>query len=78
MIVDTAFNGTPTLSVGVSGTTSKYMASTQVDLTQAATTMMSVTPNLPAQGVETIIATYAAGGASVGAARMIVIFATPS
>jgi hypothetical protein len=78
IIVDTAFNGTPTVSVGISGTTSKYMASTQNDLTATATTTFAVHPGLTAQGAEAIIATYAAGGASAGAARIEVEYYTPS
>lgn len=78
VIVDTAFNGSPTLSIGISGTASKYMASTEVDLTASAGTIFSVHPGLGAQGAESLIATYAAGGASAGAARIIVHYGTPS
>lgn len=78
VIIDTPFNGTPTLSVGVAGVLSKYLGSTQVDLTAAATTVFEVSPGLPAAGVEALIATYAAGGASAGAANIIVNFTTPS
>lgn len=79
VIVDTAFNGTPTLSVGISGTTSKYMASTQVDLTAAAGTVFEVNPGLAANGSgESLIATYAAGGASAGSARIEVDYVIPS
>lgn len=79
VIVDTAFNGTPSLSIGVSGTTSKYMSSTQVDLTAAATTVFEVTPGLTASGsTEALIATYAAGSASAGAARIEVDYVIPS
>lgn len=76
--VDTAFNGTPSLSVGIAGTTSKYVGTTDVDLTAAATTRFSVTPGLPAQGIEALIATYVANGATAGAARILVHYATPS
>jgi hypothetical protein len=78
VIVDTPFNGTPSLSIGVTGTTSKYMGATQVDLTAAGTTTFKVSPGLTAQGVEALIATYSAGGASAGAARIIVKYATPA
>lgn len=76
--IDTAFNGTPSLSIGITGTTSKYMSATQVDLTAAAGTVFRVHPGLPAQGAESLIATYAAGGASAGAARIEVGYDTPS
>jgi hypothetical protein len=70
VIIDTPFNGTPTLSVGISGTVAKYLATADVDLTAAARTVVKVHPGFPAQGTEALIATYVAGGASVGAARL--------
>ena len=66
IIVDTAFDGTPSLSIGISGTTSKYLSTAQVDLT--AIGVYEVHPGQAAQGVEALIATYVAGGAAVGAA----------
>lgn len=78
VVVDTAFNGTPSMSVGVSGTTSKYLGTTDVDLTAAATTVFRVHPGLTAQGAESLIITYSAGSASAGAARVIVHYATPA
>lgn len=76
IIVDTAFDGTPSVSIGISGTTSKYMASSAVDLT--ATGIYEVHPGLAAQGAEALIATYSAGSAAQGAARILVYYATPS
>lgn len=78
VIVDTAFDGTPTMSVGVAGTTSKYMATTDVDLTATATTVFESHPGLAAAGAEALIATYSAGGATAGAARVIVFYGTPA
>ena len=78
VIIDTPFNGTPSLSVGISGTTSKYLSSTMVDLTAAAGTVFEVTPGLAATvGTEALIATYSAGGASAGSARILVTYAQP-
>jgi len=77
VIIDTAFNGAPSLSIGIAGSTSKYMSATDIDLTAAAGTVFTVHPGLPAAGVEALIATYAAGAASAGAARILVHFATP-
>lgn len=77
VVIDTAFDGTPTMSVGIAGTTSKYMASTDNDLTAAATTSFIVHPNLPAQGAESLIITYSAGGATAGAARVLVTYVEP-
>jgi len=79
VIIDTAFNGTPSLSVGIAGTASKYLGSTQVDLTAAAGTVFTVDPGLAAVGAtEALIATYAAGGATAGAARIEIAYAIPS
>lgn len=79
VVVDTSFNGTPSLSIGVSGTTSKYMGSTQVDLTAAAGTVFEVDPGQVADGSsESLIATYSAGSASAGAARILVDYVIPS
>ena len=76
VIVDTAFNGTSTMSIGITGTTSKYSATTDVDLTT--TGIYEINPGLAAAGAESLIATYSAGSASVGAARILVFFATPA
>lgn len=77
VVIDTAFDGTPSVSVGISGTTSKYVASTEIDLTAAAGTVFVIHPGLDAQGAESLIATYAAGGATAGAARIIAHYSTP-
>jgi len=78
VIIDTAFNGAASLSIGIAGTTSKYMSATDVDLTAAAGTVFMVHPGLPAAGAENLIATYAAGGATAGSARLQVHYATPA
>lgn len=78
VVVDTAFNGTPTMSVGIAGTTSKYLGTTDVDLTTVAATVFHVHPGLGAQGAESLITTYVAGGATAGAARIIVHYASPA
>lgn len=80
VIIDTPFNGTPSLSVGVVGTLSKYVASTDLDLVNyPAGTVFEVNPGKVSVGsVEAIIATYAAGGATVGAARIEADYAIPS
>lgn len=78
IIIDTAFDGTPSVSIGISGSTSKYMGATSVDLTAAAATVFTVHPGLAAQGAESLIATYSAGSASVGSARIEVAYDTPA
>lgn len=76
--LDTAFDGTPSVSIGIAGTTSKYMAATEVDLTAAAGTVFEVHPGKAAQGAEALIATYSAGGASAGSARIEIFYDTPA
>jgi hypothetical protein len=77
VVVDTAFNGTPTLTVGIAGTTSKYMVATDSDLNVTGT--YEVNPDLVTPGAaETIILTYAAGGATVGSARIMLFVHTPT
>jgi hypothetical protein len=75
--VDTAFNGTaPTLSIGITGTTSKYASTTDVDLKTAG--KYRVHPGLAAQGAESLIATYVADTSTAGAARILVHYSTPA
>lgn len=79
VVIDVAFNGAPSLSIGIAGTVSKYLGATQVDLTQVATTAFEIQPGLTAVGVaEALIATYAAGGATAGSARLLVAYSIPS
>lgn len=78
IIIDTAFDGAPSVSIGISGTTSKYMGATDVDLTMAAGTVFIVHPGKTAQGAEALIATYSAGGASAGSARIEIDYDTPA
>lgn len=77
-IVDTAFNGAaPTASIGVAGTTSKYMAATELDL--KTTGVYEVDPGLTADGTtNALIITYAPDSSSAGAARFIVEYSIPS
>lgn len=76
VFVTPAFDGTPSVSIGIAGTVDKYAATTDIDLTTAAT--YEIVPGLPAGGVEALIATYSAGGASVGSARIVVHYTLPS
>lgn len=79
VVIDTAFDGTPSASVGIAGTVSKYLAATDIDLTMAAGTVFEVHPGVTAPGgTEALIITYAAGGATAGAARFLVFYAIPS
>jgi hypothetical protein len=77
IIVDTAFNGTPSVSIGISGTLSKYFAASSVDL--LTTGLYEDYPALASVGTtESIIATYSAGSASVGSARLELDYVIPS
>ncbi len=79
VIIDTAFDGAPTLEIGISGTVDKYMDATQVDLTDAAQSRYESHPNHAPLGTsESIIATYADGGATAGSARLVVDYSIPS
>lgn len=79
VIVDTAFDGTPSMSVGVNGgSASKYMASGDVDLTATAKTSFVVHPGEAAVGTtEALEIAYSAGSASAGAARVLVKYSVP-
>jgi hypothetical protein len=79
VVVDTPFNGSPSLSVGIASAPSKYLPSTAVDLTAQAATTFDYEPGLPAaSGSEALIATYSANGASAGAARILVSYVVPN
>jgi hypothetical protein len=75
-IVDTAFDGTPSASVGISGNASKYMGSGDLNLNVAAG--WTVYPNIaPDASTEALQITYSAGSATTGAARFLVNYSIP-
>lgn len=78
IIVDTAFDGTPTLSVGVNGgSASKYAGSGDSLLTLA--DRFDIPNENPAVGVsEDLEIYYAAGGATVGSGRVLVTYSFPA
>jgi hypothetical protein len=76
--VETAFDGSsPSLSVGVAGTASRYMATTQNDL--ATVGIYEVSPCYEEDGTpEAVIVTFSAGaGATAGSVRVSVEYANP-
>ena len=76
MIVDTAFDGTPTASVGVTGDHSMFMGTGDMNLNISAG--WNVDPNvLPAGSAEPVVIYYSAGGSTVGAARLIINYSVP-
>jgi len=77
VIVDTAFDGTPTLSVGDSGNNSKFMGSGDNLLTLA--DRFDVFVDEPASGSPIAVEIYySAGGATVGSARVLTTYAVPA
>lgn len=74
-----AFNGTPAMSVGVAGSTSRYMGTTDIDLTDAALPVYEVTPMYTEDASpEEVIVTLSAGGASAGSCIVSIVYANPS
>ena len=78
VIVDVPFNGAPALSIGIAGLTSKYMASAQNVLTRPAGDGFETNPKLPSTAGEALIATYSAGAATIGSARILIHYSVPS
>ena len=81
VIIDTPFSGGTgaTMSVGIAGTTSKYVSTGQVDLTAAAGTIFEIAPGVAASGSsENVILTYVANSATAGAARVLGYYSVPS
>lgn len=80
VVIDTAFDGTPTMTVGVNGgSASKYVGSGDILLTSTAKTVFHVHPGEPAVGgTEDLEIAYSAGGAAAGSARVIVHYGQPA
>lgn len=77
MIVDTAFDGTPSASVGIAADHSLFMGSGDLNLGISAG--WNVGPNVASSGsADPVIIYYSAGGASVGAARLIINYSIPA
>lgn len=81
VMVDTAFNGTgPSLSVGVSGTPSKFMVAGASDLTTAGQYSTTAVQEVATSGTsQAIILTFNAGvGATAGVARVMMTYTVPT
>lgn len=78
VIVDAAFDGTPSISIGISGNTSKFVPSTAIDLTTAGIYEFDMSAVAAIGTPEDVIATYSAGGATEGSARIIFAYTIPS
>jgi hypothetical protein len=78
VILDTPFNGTsPTMSVGITGTTSKFMGTTDVNLKGTAKDRYVVNPGETA-GADAMIVTLVPDDASAGAIRVNAYHSVPS
>jgi len=79
VIIDTLFDGAPTLQVGIAGTTNKYMDTTEVNLNSGLGDIWKTNPSKAPLGTsEAIIATYTQGGSTVGAGRILVNYSIPN
>ena len=76
VVVDSAFDSTPSMSVGITGNLSKYMGSGDVNLNVAAG--WEVSPNIaPDASSEALEITYSAASATTGSARVLVSYCVP-
>jgi hypothetical protein len=79
VIIDTAFDTAATMSVGVAANASKYVGTSDVDLTMPAGTVFVIHPGLASVGTtEALEIAYSAASATAGAARVIVHYAVPA
>ena len=80
VVIDTAFDSTPSMSVGVNGgSASKYMGTGDVGLTATAKTVWENHPGEVANGsTEALEIAYTAASASVGSARVLVHYSVPA
>jgi hypothetical protein len=75
VVVDTTFNGAPTVSVGITGNTSKYATTSSIDLLDAPEDVSLIyNGKTPTVSDENVNLYYTAGGASVGSARVIITY----
>lgn len=76
LIVDTVFDGTPTATVGLTGDTARYMGAGMNWLDELA--VFETTPGILANSsTEALEIAFSPGGATAGAARVVVTYATP-
>ena len=76
VVVDSAFDSTPSMSVGITGNLSKYMGSGDVNLNVAAG--WEVSPTIaPDASSEALEITYSAASATTGSARVLVSYCVP-
>lgn len=81
VIVDTAFNGTgPSISVGITGSTSKFMIAGASDLTTVGRYSTSAVEAVaPSGSTQVVLLTFNVGtGATAGSARVLTTYSVPS
>jgi hypothetical protein len=80
VLLDTAWDGsTPNMSIGIAGSTSKYMATSENNLKGTAKDVYTTNPCEAASGSpEALIATFNASGSSAGTCRVLVYYSTPA
>lgn len=75
VVIDTTFDGLPTVSVGITGDTSKYASTSSIDLLDVPEDVSLVfNGKTPTVSDETVNLYYTAGGATVGSARVIITY----
>jgi len=75
VVIDATFDGTPTLSVGITGNTSKYATTSSINLLDAPEDVSLIyNGKTPTVSDENVNLYYTAGGASVGSARVIITY----
>lgn len=78
IIVDTPFNGSPTLSVGVNGGSASKYAGSGDNLLTLGDRFDVPNQSIPNVSTEDIELYYSAGGATAGAGRVLITYAEPT
>jgi hypothetical protein len=78
IIVDSAFDGTPTLSVGYNGGSASYYAGSGDNLLTVADRYQIPCQEQASVSTQSIELYYSAGGASTGSGRVIVYYSVPA
>lgn len=78
VIVDTPFDGAPSLSVGLQGGSSSLFAAANTIFLNEANCYISMPHELASASAENVEAYFHAGGATVGAARILLTYSVPA
>lgn len=78
VVIDTPFDSTPDVSIGILGNNTKYAVYSDITLVAPAKTVSLIYPGCPANGAaENINFYYARNGATVGSARVLISYSLP-